>query len=77
MSFNIISLNVRGLQNDTKRRAIFQYCRERATIICLQETHSTPDIEQKWKLEWGGNILFSHGESNARGCCILIKKNKE
>ena len=26
-------------------------------------------------MEWGNNILFSHGTTSARGVCILIKKN--
>ena len=71
----ILTLNVKGLGGKIKRRAIFNYCRERAEIICLQETHSDDSIEHLWRLEWGGDIFFSHGETNARGVCIMIKKN--
>ena len=31
--------------------------------------------EDIWINEWGGKILFAHGESNARGVAILMKKN--
>ena len=71
----MISLNVRGLGERVKRRAIFDYYRQRADIICLLETHSTADDETRWKMEWSGRILFSHGESNSRGVCILFKKD--
>ena len=74
MVVNIITLNVRGLADDNKRRAIFEFYRKRCDILCLQETHSTQKNEVQWKAEWGGPAYFSHGESNARGVVILVKK---
>ena len=74
MAIKLLSLNVRGLRNHVKRCAIFNYCRSRADIILLQETHSCPTTENRWQLEWGGSILFSHGDTNARGVCILVKR---
>ena len=71
----ILSLNVRGIREKVKRRALFNYGRRRADIICLQETHSDASIEKEWELEWGGQILFAHGETNARGVCILFNRN--
>ena len=68
---------MRGLQNTEKRRAIFKFCRDRAEIVFLQETHSQPNIERCWEAEWGGKIIFSHGESNARGVAILYVKGVE
>ena len=65
---------MRGLRDVNKRRSIFNFHRTRADYICLQETHSTECDENIWKNEWGGEILFSHGTSNARGTCILINK---
>ena len=41
----------------------------------MQETHSTSNIQNRWRNEWGAEILFSHGKSNARGVAILIKNN--
>ena len=73
-TFRIISINVRGLGDRVKRRAIFDYYRSRAEIVCLQETHSISDMEQIWRSEWGGRIIFSHGTATARGICILFKK---
>ena len=74
-SLKLLSLNVRGLSNFRKRRAIFTWCRkQKADLIFLQETHSTEAGECKWKKEWGSEIIFSHGSSNARGVAVLIKR---
>ena len=64
---------MRGLSDVIKRRSIFDFYRKRADIIVLQETHSCKGTEQIWEAEWGNKILFSHGETNARGVCVLIK----
>ena len=42
-------------------------------IIFLQETHiDNDDVLEGWKIEWGGEIISSHGQSNARGTAILF-----
>ena len=74
-SLKLLSLNVRGLSNFRKRKAIFTWCRkQKADLIFLQETHSTKVGECKWKKEWGSKIIFSHGSLNARGVAVLIKR---
>ena len=75
LRFRIISLNVRGLGDRQKRRAVFDYYRTRAEILCLQETHCTSECEQIWNSEWGGRGIYSHGNSTSKGVCILFKKN--
>ena len=72
MVINIISLNVRGLSDFNKRKGIFQYYKARCDILCLQETHSNQKIEDDWRIQWGGEIYYAHGTSNARGTAILI-----
>ena len=72
MSVSIVSANVRGLGNATKRHSIFNYYRKRCNILCLQETHSTKESIEFWRNEWGGDIYTSHGESDSRGVAILI-----
>ena len=70
----MISLNVRGIGNFRKRRAMFTWCRkQKADVIFLQETHSTKNCESQWKKEWDSLISFSHGTSNARGLAVLFK----
>ena len=72
MAVKLISANIQGLGNATKRRAIFNYYRQRCDILCLQETHSTEENSKYWLNEWGGKIIFSHGQSDSRGVAILI-----
>jgi exonuclease III len=76
-SVKIISNNIRGLQNNLKRRKIFHHFNTlpQADIIMLQETHSTNKTENQWRSEWGAQAYFSHGTSEARGVGILIKNN--
>ena len=75
-SLKIISLNVKGLRNAGKRKAIFSYLKnQKASIFCLQETFSKKDDEKIWTSEWGGKIIFSHGTEHARGVCVMINPN--
>ena len=68
---NIISFNVKGIAEKNKRRQIFDF---NADISLLQETHSSNKISKILQNEWGGGkILYSHGETNARGVAILFK----
>ena len=43
-------------------------------VIFVQETHSTPYFEARWRNEWRGRIIFSHGTYRTRGAMILICK---
>ena len=71
-----VSLNVRGLRNQVKRRSIFSYLKnEKATLYCLQETFPKEDDEKIWSTKWGGQIIFSHGSEHSRGVCILLSVN--
>ena len=76
--FNLITYNVKGLQQKPKRLKMFNFLKDKLKndgLIFLQEAHSTSDIENKWKSEWGGDLFFSHGDSNARGVVIGFSKN--
>ena len=68
--FTIISQNVRGLGDNTKRR-------QKADIILLQETHFVPNCEFLWRNEWGGKAMFNGDASNARGVGILFKRGAD
>ena len=70
----LLSLNVRGLRNGNKRRAIFSCLKksQKAIIFCLQETYSSPEDEKLWSTEWGASIIYSHGTTHSKGVCILL-----
>ena len=71
----ILSLNVRGLANEKKRRILFKYARDHADIVLFQETHSGEATQKQWQAEWGGKIHFSHGSSDARGVCTMFSRS--
>ena len=71
----IITQNVRGLNDITKRKSLFYYLRGKAEIVCLQETHCELSKQNEWELQWGSDKCFwSHFSSAARGVAILVKK---
>ena len=72
---SIYSYNVRGLGDTTKRNCIFNYLKQNHNgVFFLQETHSKPDCENKWKKEWKGQSYFAHGSSSSKGVAILFSK---
>ena len=48
--------------------------KDKSDIIFLQETYSTPEVENIWKSQWRGDIYFSHGSEHSRGVMILVKE---
>ncbi|VDI10222.1 Hypothetical predicted protein [Mytilus galloprovincialis] len=75
---NLTSLNVNGFGNDFKRKSMFLWLKKfQSDIIFLQETHSTESYETIWKREWGGDIYFSHGETNSKGVAILFNSSTD
>lgn len=72
VNLKLISLNVRGISNFNKRRTIYTWCRkQKADFIFLQEMHSKKETE----VQWGTEMLFSHGSPNSCGTAILISNN--
>lgn len=75
-NLRLCSLNVNGLRDKKKRRTLFRNLKEKKyDIICLQETHSVKTQEKLWINEWGGgDLYFSHGQSNSKGVLIIVHK---
>jgi len=75
IDFKILSLNVRGMRNYEKRKAIFLWIsKQNADAIFLQETYSTKEVEYFWTLQWKGEIFFAHGSEHSKVVMILTKK---
>ena len=77
--FNFISNNVKGLKSTKKQIKLFEYFKSKlapSSVLFAQETHSTKEIEQKWKDELNGQIFFSHGKSNSCGIFIAFLGSK-
>ncbi len=62
-----------------KRREIFTWLADKKEldIICLQESHSTQEEEERWKRKWKGMIHFNHGTRNQRRVAILLSQHLE
>lgn len=72
-----MSLNVRGMRDMVKRKAIFLFCKScESDLIFLQETHSCESDVKFWKNQWGNLIYSSHGSNHSAGVSILLHKFK-
>ena len=76
LDLSVMSLNVRGLHDKSKRRSIFQYIKDKLIdIACLQETYCTSKDEKSFNYDWGGKIFHCLSDSvHSRGVTILIRK---
>ena len=75
--FEIIMFNIKGLGSFKGRKKVFNYLKKHTTanaIAFLQETHSTERNETIWKAQWGGEVRYSHGESDSRGILIAFRE---
>lgn len=68
-----ISLNTRGLKDNTKRKALFLFCKgQKAQCIFFQETHSNEEDRTFWRNQWGDTMLLSHGTNRSAGVAICF-----
>ena len=75
---SICSVNCQGLGNPSKRREVFNYLRNKSySLLCLQDTHFTKNMENIIRAEWGYKAVFSSFSSQSRGVAILFNNNFE
>ena len=75
VNFGVLSLNARGIRTLEKRKALFHWLfKEKAEVVFLQETYSSPEVENVWKTQWKGDLYFAHGSEHSRGVLILVKE---
>ena len=58
---SFITNNVKGMQSPKKKLKLMQYFKDKigsSGVLFLQETHSNSKVEQKWKNDFKGPILF-------------------
>ena len=71
-----VSFNVNWLRNDLKRKTMIHFLeKKKFDFILLPETHSNSTDEKLQKSEWGGDIVYSHGNNHGNGMVILVKKS--
>lgn len=75
IDIHVLTLNVRGLRERTKRISLFKWLNDLdADVIFLQETHVTQSFVSEFNQDWSGKAF--HGvtdSSHSRGVAILIK----
>ena len=75
-NLKVVSFNAQGLQGHKKRNKVFHWLKKKkANVLLLQETHSTPEVIEKWNSQWGGETYYSHGNTESRGVAIFIDKH--
>ena len=76
MNLKIVSLNVRGIGNTSKRREVFNWLRSKNFSIYMpQEAQCTENTRYIWTSEWGYKTLFSCCSSNKAVVGILFDNN--
>ena len=69
------SLNARGMREEVKRKAIFNFIEDsKCNVCCLQDTHSTPEVLTNFKKSWKGDSYWHHGTSRVGGVGIIVKQ---
>ncbi|CAM2105919.1 unnamed protein product [Caretta caretta] len=59
-----------------RRSQVLSYLREgRYSVVFLQETHTDPAAEDRWRLEWGDGVYFSHFATWQAGVATLFSPN--
>ena len=73
LMLSILTLNVNGMRDSSKRHRIFQFCKSlNVDFVFLQESHITClDDANIWSIEWGGGLYASYGSSSKCGTIIL------
>ena len=80
VTFDILSLNTKGLRDKLKRSKLFIYAKNHLSangILFIQEMHSCIGDELIWSTQFDGKMWFSHGANNSRGVLIGISKDLE
>ena len=79
MAINILTCNMNGLNNPTKRANFFGFLQNSSfDLILLQETGSGPNTVKRWGDEWLSASIWNSGPSSS--CCgvaVLSKPNIE
>ncbi len=77
IKLSLATINVRGLNDNKKRKTIYQWIRDkRINISCLQETFATKGVIKKFERDWKGHSFHAPSNSNhSRGVSILVHKN--
>ena len=70
---SIITLNVNGLNSQTKRQRLAEWIQKQDPYICcLQETHLKPRDTYRLKVKGWKKIFHANGDQKKAGVAILL-----
>ncbi len=74
---NVISVNVNGINDDQKRRILFNWFNDHhANIVMLQETWCKTDFDKYKSSCWKGDIINNlSNSSHSKGVTIMFNEN--
>ena len=74
----VATVNCQGLATLSKRQDVLNYYKPKGfSILCLQHTHFTSEIEALVETQWGYKCVFNSYTSNWRGVAIFFNSNFE
>lgn len=67
-TIKIATVNCQGLGTQSKRHDVLNFYKSKGySIICLQDTHCTPELETYIETQWGYNCVINSCQSSSRG----------
>ena len=70
----LISYNITGIQQSSKRTKVFEYLKNHffpnGFVSFCKETYSSVEDEKQWSVNIKGKIFYSHGTTNS--CSVAI-----
>lgn len=77
-TIKIVTVNYQGLGTPSKRRDVLNFYKSKGySIICLQDTHFTPELETCVETQCEYKCVFSSFCSSSRGVAVLFNSNFE
>lgn len=77
-TMKIATVNCQGLGTPSKRLDVLNFYKSNGySIICLQDTHFTPELETCVETQWGYKCVFNSFCSSSRGVAVLFNNNFE
>lgn len=76
ISLRVATFNVRGLNDDGKRLAMFKFFHQhKYDVVCLQETHCGSQASASWwTTQWHGRALWTTSSSTSGGVALLFAR---
>lgn len=72
-TIKVATVNCQGLATPSKRQVVLNLYKSKGySILCLQDTHFTCEIEAIVEIQWGYKCVFSSYTSNSRGMAIFL-----